>query len=74
MDSIDDPHIAERAWRPATRLVRGGCRRSPHGETSEALYLNSGSVYDDAEQAEARLQGEAPGFLYSRYGNPTVAP
>ena len=73
MDSIDDPHIAERAWRPATRLVRGGCRRSPHGETSEALYLNSGFVYDDAEQAEARFKGEAPGFIYSRYGNPTVA-
>ena len=73
MDSIDDPHIAERAWRPATRLVRGGCRRSPHGETSEALYLNSGFVYDDAEQAEARFEGEAPGFVYSRYGNPTVA-
>jgi O-succinylhomoserine sulfhydrylase len=73
MDSIDDPHIAERAWRPATRLVRGGCRRSPHGETSEALYLNSGFVYDDAEQAEARFKGEAPGFVYSRYGNPTVA-
>ena len=65
-------HERERAWRPATRLVRGGTRRSAHGETSEALYLTSGYVYDDAEAAEARFKG-AEGFIYSRYGNPTVA-
>ncbi len=63
----------ERNWRPQTRLVRGGTRRSPHGETSEALYLNSGFVYDSAAAAEARFLGEADGFIYSRYGNPTVA-
>jgi O-succinylhomoserine sulfhydrylase len=62
----------EAAWRPATRLVRGGTHRSAHGETSEALYLTSGYVYDDAEAAEARFKG-ADGFIYSRYGNPTVA-
>ncbi len=73
MDGTDTLDIAERGWRLGTRLVRGGCRRSPHGETSEALYLNSGFVYDDAEQAEARFRGDAPGFVYSRYGNPTVA-
>ena len=39
--------------RPATRLVQGGVQRSQHGETAEALYLTSGYVYDDAEQAEA---------------------
>jgi len=62
----------ERDWRPQTRLVRGGTVRSPHGETSEALYLNSGFVYDSAEEAAARFRGEAAGFIYSRYGNPTV--
>ncbi len=60
-------------WRPATRLVRGGQRRSEFRETSEALYLNSGFVYDDAAQAEAAFNGEADVFIYSRYGNPTVA-
>jgi len=59
--------------RPATLAVRGGTRRTPHGETSEALFLNSGFVYDSAEQAEARFLGDDPGFIYSRYGNPTVA-
>ena len=60
-------------WRPRTRAVRGGLDRSPHGETSEALYLSSGFVYDSAEQAEARFLSADPGFIYSRYGNPTVA-
>ena len=64
---------SERDWRARTRAVRGGLDRSPHGETSEALYLNSGFVYDSAEQAEARFLGEDEGFIYSRYGNPTVA-
>ncbi len=61
------------AGRPATRLVRGGTRRSQFGETSEALFLTSGFVYEDAETAEARFKGEREGFVYSRFGNPTVA-
>lgn len=60
-------------WRQATRLVRGGTHRSPHGETSEALWLTSGYVYESAAEAEARFKGERDGFMYSRYGNPTVA-
>lgn len=56
-----------------TKLVRGGLRRSANGETSEALYLTSGFAYDDSETAEARFKGEDPGFVYSRFGNPTVA-
>jgi O-succinylhomoserine sulfhydrylase len=53
--------------------VRGGLDRSHHGETAEALYLNSGFVYPDAETAERRFAGEDDGFVYARYGNPTVA-
>jgi O-succinylhomoserine sulfhydrylase len=59
--------------RPATRLVHGGTMRSSFGETSEALFLTQGYVYDTMEAAEARFKGEAPGFLYSRFSNPTVA-
>jgi O-succinylhomoserine sulfhydrylase len=58
-------------WRPETKLVRGGLDRSAHGETAEALYLTQGYVYASAELAEARFKGEAPGFVYSRYANPT---
>ncbi len=59
-------------WRPQTRLVRGGLARSAFGETAEAIYLTSGYVYEDAEQAEARFKNRDPGYIYSRYGNPTV--
>ena len=59
-------------WRDATRLVQAGTRRSAFQETSEAIYLTSGFVYDSAEQAEARFKGEDEGFQYSRFENPTV--
>jgi O-succinylhomoserine sulfhydrylase len=59
-------------WRPATRAVRGGTRRSMHGETSEAIFLTSGYCYDNAEQAAARFRGDAEGMTYSRLQNPTV--
>jgi O-succinylhomoserine sulfhydrylase len=60
-------------YRPETRLVHGGTLRSQFGETSEALFLTQGYVYDTAEQCEARFKGEDPGFIYSRYSNPTIA-
>ena len=55
-----------------TELVHGGTIRSQFGETSEALFLTSGFIYDRAELAEARFEGEDNGFVYSRYANPTV--
>jgi O-succinylhomoserine sulfhydrylase len=61
-----------KAWKDATKLVRGGLDRSPYGETSEALYINSGFVYDEPEIAERRFAGEDDGYVYGRYGNPTV--
>ena len=57
-------------YRPETRLVHSGTLRSQFGETSEALFLTQGFVYDSAEQCEARFKGEDPGFLYSRFSNP----
>jgi len=60
-------------WRPATQAVRGGTWRSEQGETSEALFLNSGYTYDDAETVAARFQGEAAGMVYSRFQNPSLA-
>ena len=59
-------------YRPETTLVRGGLARSPFRETSEALFLNSGYVFDNAAQAEAAFKGENDSYIYSRYGNPTV--
>ena len=59
-------------YRTATRLVHGGVQRSQHGETAEALYLTSGYVYDDAEQAEATFTGTIDHYQYSRFSNPTI--
>ena len=59
-------------YRPETRLVHSGTLRSQFGETSEALFLTQGYVYDSAEQCEARFKGQEPGFIYSRYSNPTI--
>ena len=59
-------------WSPETLLVHGGTLRSQFGETSEALFLTQSFVYESAEQAEARFKDEDPGFIYSRFSNPTV--
>ncbi|MBS9534488.1 O-succinylhomoserine sulfhydrylase [Mycobacterium sp. M1] len=57
----------------ATIGVRGGLLRSQFDETSEALFLNSGYVYESAAAAEQAFTGEVDRFVYSRYGNPTVS-
>ncbi|PWJ81624.1 O-succinylhomoserine sulfhydrylase [Pseudaminobacter salicylatoxidans] len=62
----------KRDWKPATQLVHSGVLRSEFGETAEAMFLTQGYVYETAEAAEARFKGENPGFIYSRYANPTV--
>ena len=61
--------------RPRTRLIHAGTRRSPHGETSEAIFLTQGFVYPDAATAERLFDGDNGqdlGYVYSRYANPTV--
>ena len=67
------PASSKRRYRPETRLVHAGRLRSGFGETSEALFLTQGFAYDSAEQCAARFKGEEPGFVYSRFSNPTVA-
>src|ERR1700727_3754714 len=59
-------------YRPETRLVHSGTLRSQFGETSEALFVTQGFVYDSAEQCEARFNNTEPGYIYARYSNPTV--
>lgn len=61
-----------KTYRPRTALVHGGTVRSQFGETSEALFLTSGYTYDSMEAAERRFKNEEPGFVYSRFANPTV--
>src|SRR5579863_2218722 len=59
--------------RPASQLIHGGSLRSRFEETSEALFLTQGYLYDTMELSEARFKGDDPGFIYSRFANPTVS-
>lgn len=72
MSRANNPLSDPRRRAAATLLVHGGTERSQHGETSEALFLNSGYVYETSAQAESRFDGSAPGYIYSRFSNPTV--
>src|SRR3979409_1389603 len=63
---------ASKSDRPETRLVHSGTLRSQFGETSEALFLTQGYVYESALSAERRFKNEEPGYQYSRFSNPTV--
>ncbi len=66
------PDLPSRALAPRTKMVHAGTVRSGFGEMSEALYLTQGFAYESAESAAARFEGTEDGFIYARYGNPTV--
>jgi O-succinylhomoserine sulfhydrylase len=60
-------------WQLDTRLVHGGRLKTPYGETSEGLFLNSAYSYDSAEEGAARFDGSKPGFKYGRYSHPNLS-
>ncbi|MBV9523076.1 MAG: O-succinylhomoserine sulfhydrylase [Alphaproteobacteria bacterium] len=72
MPDLPDARSAKRELRPRTQMVRGGTWRSSHGETSEAIFMNSGYAYESAEAAEAAFVNAGSRFVYSRYASPTV--
>ena len=63
----------KKTWKAATKLVHAGQTRSQFKETSETIYMTSGYVYESAEEAESAFDNSQPRFVYSRFGNPTVA-
>jgi O-succinylhomoserine sulfhydrylase len=73
MSKATTPASSTAHYRPETRLVHSGNLRSQFNETSEALFLTQGFVYDTAEQCEARFKGDDPGFIYSRFSNPNIS-
>jgi len=72
MDYKSKKPLNNKDYKLQTRLTRGGNIRSNFGETSEAIFLNSGFSYNDAQTAENRFNGEEPGYVYSRYLNPNL--
>jgi len=64
--------MSDISYQPETLAVHAGTVRSQFGEHSEALFLTSSFVFENAAQAAARFIGEQPGNIYSRFTNPTV--
>jgi len=64
--------MTESTYQPETLAVHAGTTRSQFGEHSEAMFLTSSFVFDNAAEAAARFIGEQPGNIYSRFTNPTV--
>jgi len=64
--------MSESSYQPETLAIHSGTARSQFGEHSEALFLTSSFVFENAAQAAARFIGEQPGNIYSRFTNPTV--
>jgi len=71
---MSDRKNEPRSWGARTRAVRCGVERSGHHETAEALYMTSGFVYGSAAEAEQAFASKtSTRYVYSRFGNPTVA-
>ena len=60
------------AYQQATLAIRSGYQRSHEAEHSEAMFLTSSYVFDNAELAAKHFSNELQGNVYSRYTNPTV--
>jgi O-succinylhomoserine sulfhydrylase len=65
-------NMSEENYQPETLAVHAGTVRSQFGEHSEAMFLTSSFVFENAAQAAARFIGEQPGNIYARFTNPTV--
>ncbi len=55
-----------------TLAIRSGQQRSSELEHSEAIFVTSSFVFENAAQAAARFAGDQPGNIYSRFTNPTT--
>ncbi|KAF0814996.1 O-succinylhomoserine sulfhydrylase [Andreprevotia sp. IGB-42] len=58
---------------PDTLAIRAGTTRSEFGEHSDAMYLTSSFCVGSAEEASLKFTNQIPGFIYSRFTNPTVS-
>ena len=52
--------------------IHAGHEQDPLYAHQTPIYASSTYVYDTAEQGMRRFSGEEPGYIYSRWGNPTI--
>ena len=64
MSVINPEHSPK--WRPRTVLTHSGLQRSQFEETSEAIFMTSGFVYQSAEEAEEAFKNQGARYVYSR--------
>ncbi|HRO47023.1 PLP-dependent aspartate aminotransferase family protein [Agriterribacter sp.] len=51
--------------------IHAGHQQDPNYAHLTPIYATSTFVYDDAEQGMRRFSGKEPGYIYTRWGNPT---
>ena len=71
-DSLQQDSSQQDSFQQATLAIRSGYQRTHEGEHSEALFLTSSYVFDNAAMAAKYFSNELHGNVYSRYSNPTV--
>ncbi|MBK9660238.1 MAG: PLP-dependent transferase [Chitinophagaceae bacterium] len=52
--------------------VHGGHKQDPMYAHQVPIYASSTYVFDNAEQGMRRFSGQEEGYIYSRWGNPTI--
>ncbi|MDG1307143.1 MAG: O-succinylhomoserine sulfhydrylase [Porticoccaceae bacterium] len=62
----------EDQWQPDTKAIRGAYQRTHENEHSEAMFLTSSYVFENAAMAAKHFNNDLQGNVYSRYTNPTV--
>lgn len=55
-----------------TTAVHAGRHKDAHQAHLTPIYATSTYLFEDAQQAAARFTGEDPGYIYGRYGSPTI--
>jgi len=60
-------------WGFSTEQVHAGVEPDEgHGARITPVYLSNGFLFDDFDQARDRFAGDDAGYIYTRYGNPTI--
>ncbi len=52
--------------------IHGGHEKDPNYAHLTPIYASSTYVFDETEQGMRRFSGEEKGYIYSRWGNPTI--
>lgn len=71
MKKFLSPDLRLTGW--GTTAVHAGHKKDPNYAHQVPIYASSTYVFDSAEQGMRRFDGKEEGFIYSRWGNPTMA-